>query len=205
MKPKAVETPDSNAIGGVPFSPTVTPTPVHAAPVEQAGFEAHLLEISPQPSVAITAAAYAGLRGRTIPAEFLRVQHVEVPTDGAAQVKEGQVYWMHYDGLKEALQDKIHLKGYGKWARWQQRRGLFWSLALPRWSEWLTNITVRSLAVSPAVHRIRGRDVSILTNAPWLRKPDLVFVVRYLGRRAEELATQHPESFEPHGLIARPS
>ena len=92
VKPKAVETPDSNAIGGVPFSPTVTPPPVHATPVEHAGFEAHLLEISPQPSVTITAAAYAGLRGRTIPAEFLRVQPVEVPIEWASQVKEGHAY-----------------------------------------------------------------------------------------------------------------
>ena len=145
------------------FPHTVAPIPMRAASVEVAGFEAHLLDVSPQPSVAITAAAYVGLRGRAIPAEFLRVQPVEVPMGWASQVKGGTYFWLHYDGLKEALQDKVHLKGYGKWARWQQRRGLFWSLALPRWSEWLTNVTVRSLAALPSVHRIRGRAISILT------------------------------------------
>ena len=86
--------------------------------------------------------------------------------DWAAPVKGGHIYWLHFDGLKDVLQDKVHLKGFGKWARWQQRRGLFWSLALPRWSEWLTNVTVRSLAVLPAVHRIRGKDAIIPTYAP---------------------------------------
>ena len=209
VKPKAGETPCSKVFGGepfvpVPFSAVAAAPPIPSASGEPAGYEAHLLEISTQPSVAITAAGYAGLRGRAIPADFLRAQPVEVPTDWASQVKEGHVYWMHYDGLREALQDKLLLKGFGKWARWQQRRGLFWSIALPRWSTLRTNATVRALATLPAVHRIRGRDSVILTNAPWLRKSDLVSVVRYLGRQAEELALQHPDSFEPLALLQGP-
>ena len=84
-----------------------------------AGYTTHLLEVSPRQSTAITAAAYAGLRGRTVPAEFLCPPlPLGVSTDWAANVKGGNVFWIHFDGLVEELQEKTHLGNFGKWVIW---------------------------------------------------------------------------------------
>ena len=47
------------------------------------------------------------------------------PTDWAAEAKCGNVFWLHFGGLLPDMLDKPYLKAYGKWVRWQQRRGCF--------------------------------------------------------------------------------
>ena len=142
-----------------PFSPPAVFQPTAAVSDVFAGYTTHLLEVSPRQSTAITAAAYAGLRGRTVPADFLCPPLPQgVSTDWAAEVKGGNVFWLHYDGLVEELQDKTHLQYFGKWVRWQQRRGLYWSLALPRRSSWLTTPVVVGLAILPAARRVMGHQ-----------------------------------------------
>ena len=70
------------------------------APVPEAVFTAHFLEVSSRPSLAMTASAYAGLRGRTIAAEHLFVQQAGTyPTHWSAEIKDGNVFWLHFDGL----------------------------------------------------------------------------------------------------------
>ena len=97
------------------------------------------------------------------------------------------------------------IKAYGKWVWWQQRRGCFWSLALPRRSPWLKNSTLLSLAVLPRVHRVHGKEAMIITNAPWLRGWDLVRIIRQLGQKAEELAAIYPDSLDPLALYREPA
>ena len=70
------------------------------ASVPEAVFTAHFLEVSSRPSLAMTASAYAGLRGRTIAAEHLFVQQAGTyPTHWSAEIKDGNVFWLHFDGL----------------------------------------------------------------------------------------------------------
>ena len=224
MTPVAIENPVSTAAGGKPITTpenlgnsapvvaerlssaaagadtTAQPTgPVQTRAAEpELVFEAHFLEVSSRATLPVTAAAYAGLRGRTISAEHLVVQNTDTfPTHWAAEVKGGNVFWMHYDGMVTETQDIAYLKAYGKWVRWQQRRGCFWSLALPRQAAWLKNPTVISLALLPRVHRIRSKAAVILTNAPWLRGWDLARTIRQLGREAENLAVVHPDALDP--------
>ena len=156
----------SAAAGELPSMHTDGPEQVRAAAPETI-FEAHYLELSSRASLPVTAAAYAGLRGFTIAAEHLVVHNAGVfPIHWAAEVKCGNVFWMHYDGTVSDMQDSAHFKGYGRRVRWQQRCGCFWSIGLPRRSTWLSNPTILSLAVLPKVHRRRGKDVVVLTNAP---------------------------------------
>ena len=153
ITPVAAESPVSTAAGGEPTITPTCPVPVHAA-VPEAAFSAHFLEVSSRPSLPMTASAYAGLRGRTVSAGHLFLQRTDThPADWAAEVKRGNVFWLHFDGVPTDMQDKTDLKGYGKWVRWQQRRGCFWSLALPRRSAWLSNSTVLSLAALPGRRR----------------------------------------------------
>ena len=128
VKPVAEETPVSRVTGGEPTTVPASPEPVHFASVPEAVFSAHFLEVSSQPSLPMTASAYVGLRGRTVSASQLYVHHTEgasIFTDWAAEVKSGNVFWLHYDGLIPDLLDESHLQAYGKWVRWQQRRWVF--------------------------------------------------------------------------------
>ena len=125
ISPVAAEHPVSAAAGGEPTAISTGPVQVRAA-APGTVFEVHFLELSSRASLPVAAAAYAGLRGFTISAEHLLVQRTDTfPIHWAAEVKGGNVFWLHFDGTLPEMQDKAYFKGFGKWARWQQRRGCF--------------------------------------------------------------------------------
>ena len=196
VKPWEWLTPSAANVGGDarPYSANT----YHTVPEVLDVFEAHIIEVSSRPSVAVTAAAYVGLRARTLPPDLLSLQKSAAALhDWASEVKSGGVLLLHFDGMLDDMFSRENLRWYARWCKWQQRRGQFWCLSLPRKTSWLANASVAARSVLPAVHKVRGKSVVVITSASWITTWDFAGVVRTLGRKSTDLAAQHPTDEDP--------